>query len=240
MIFIIQHIEIESPGLFSSILQALDLDFRIIRVDLNEQLPFFEECTGLIVLGGPMGVGDISSKTYPWLKSELDFIKNVVDSSIPFIGVCLGAQLLAYAMGGGVRPLLFDSIPKAEIGWDSINPINSSSINRNFKDFPQSLHVLHWHSDQIILPEKAELLASSVRCREQMFKVREFAIGLQFHLEVTKEMVDELISNDLEFINNSLGPQGGSLLRRQNYQFANQTLPIREGLLSELIQSFFR
>ena len=99
------------------------------------------------------------------IDKERDFIKKELENERPIIGVCLGAQLLASAAGGDVEILKYGSPPKAlpEIGWSQIF-INKS--NKDFKAlFKDPFHVLHWHGDRILLPNKAVLIASSTRCR---------------------------------------------------------------------------
>ena len=102
---------------------------------------------------------------------ERDFIKKELENERPIVGVCLGAQLLASAAGGGVEILKCGSPPKAlpEIGWSQIF-IDKS--NKEFKSlFESPFHVLHWHGDRILLPNKAVLIASSARCKEQFFRL---------------------------------------------------------------------
>ena len=113
-----------------------------------------------------MGVKDIGSIKYPWLKSERDFIKSELKKKTRIIGVCLGAQLLANAAGGDVETLKYGSPPKPlpEIGWSPVF-FNQSDNNLN-KLCKTPFHVLHWHEDRILLPKNAELIASSNRCNE--------------------------------------------------------------------------
>ena len=112
----------------------------------------------------------------------------------------LGAQLLASAAGGDVEILKSGSPPKAlpEIGWSQIF-IDKS--NKDFKAlFEEPFHVLHWHGDRILLPNKAELIASSARCKEQFFRIGNFAYGLQFHIETTGRMINNWIKEDKDFV----------------------------------------
>ena len=189
---VLQHIEIEGPGLFYKVAKEENLILKIIRVDLGEKLPLLKASDILLIIGGPMGIKDINESKYAWLKKELDYIKNALNQDIGIIGVCLGSQLLAYAAGGDVEILTKGDPPKPfpEVGWSQIRSSRKESKdNLNFIEKP--IYVLHWHKDRILLPINAELIASSNRCREQFFKIGDSAYGLQFHIETTLEMANK-------------------------------------------------
>ena len=233
-LLVLQHVEIEGPGLFEQIAKERDLKIEIIRLDKNDNLPQTKEGDLILIMGGPMGVKDIGSERYPWLKLERDFVKRELENKRPIIGVCLGAQLLASAAGGDVEILKYGSPPKAlpEIGWSQLF-INKS--NNEFKElFEEPFHVLHWHGDRILLPNKAVLIASSVRCKEQFFRIGEFAYGLQFHIEATESMIKELIKEDKEFIYRALGINGQKILREENRKYIDKTFFKRRLLISKL------
>ena len=148
----------------------------------------------------------------------------------------MGAQLLAYAAGGDVETLQEEVSrqPLAEIGWDNIFP---QSLENNCKlttllgyPFP----VLHWHGDRILLPNTAELIASSCRCKEQLFSIGSLAYGLQFHVEIDDEMVNTWISEDQKFIFSALGADGQSILKQQQKEFGHKTLDSRLEFLNTL------
>ena len=233
-LLVLQHVEIEGPGLFEQIAKERDLKIEIIRLDKNDNLPQTKEGDLILIMGGPMGVKDIGSERYPWLKLERDFVKRELENKRPIIGVCLGAQFLASAAGGDVEILKYGSPPKAlpEIGWSQLF-INKS--NYEFKElFEEPFHVLHWHGDRILLPNKAVLIASSVRCKEQFFRIGEFAYGLQFHIEATESMIKELIKEDKEFIYRALGINGQKILREENRKYIDKTFLKRRLLISKL------
>ena len=121
-LLVLQHLEIEGPGLFEQFAKERDLKIEIIRLDNKNDLPQTKKGDLILIMGGPMGVKDIGSDRYPWLKLEKDFIKKELENERPIIGVCLGAQLLASAAGGDVEILKSGSPPKAlpEIGWSQI------------------------------------------------------------------------------------------------------------------------
>jgi len=235
-LLVLQHLEIEGPGLFEQFAKERDLKIKIIRLDKKDNLPQTKKGDLILIMGGPMGVKDIGSDRYPWLKLERNFIKRELENKIPIIGVCLGAQLLASAAGGDIEVLKYGSPPKAlpEIGWSEIF-IDKS--NKNFKElFEDPFHVLHWHGDRILLPNKAVLIASSARCKEQFFRIGNFAYGLQFHVETTGAMIDNWINEDKEFVFKGLGSSGQEILREENRKYSDKTFLKRKLLISKLFE----
>jgi len=233
-LLVLQHLEIEGPGLFKQFAEERDLVIEIIRLDKKDKLPKTKEGDLILIMGGPMGVKDIGSDKYSWLKLERDFIRRELENKRPLIGVCLGAQLLASAAGGDVEILKYGSPPKElpEIGWSPI--FFNQSDNDLIKFCETPFHVLHWHGDRILLPDNAELIASSKRCKEQFFKIGSLAYGLQFHIESTKEMTERWINEDKLFINRGLGPKGQEILREEDKQFREKTIVKRKLLINKL------
>ena len=235
-ILVLQHLEIEGPGLFEEFAREKDLKIKIIRLDKKDNLPQTKKGDLILIMGGPMGVKDIGSERYPWLKLEREFIKKELENKRPIIGICLGAQLLASAAGGDVEILKYGSPPKPlpEIGWSQIF-INKS--NKDFKElFEEPFHVLHWHGDRISLPDKAVLIARSQRCKEQFFRIGDFAYGLQFHIETTGAMIDKWIKEDKEFIFKGLGSNGQEILKEENRRYSDKTFQKRKLLISKLFE----
>ena len=235
-LLVLQHLEIEGPGLFEQFAKEQDLQIEVVRLDKKDPLPQTKKGDLILIMGGPMGVKDIGSERYPWLKLERDFIKKELENKRPMIGVCLGAQLLANAAGGNVEILKYGSPPKAlpEIGWSQIFKDKS---NKDLKDlFEEPFHVLHWHGDRILLPKKAVLIARTARCKEQFFKIDNFAYGLQFHIETTREIIDKWIKEDREFILKGLGENGQEILRKENKKYIDKTFLKRKLLISKLFE----
>ena len=234
---VLQHVEREGPGLFLQIAEERRLSVCTFRMDLGDSLPKLSNGDLLLVLGGPMGIRDIGNPIYPWLMKEVNLIKEALEKEVGIIGVCLGAQLLAYADGGDVE-LLLEGIshqPLAEIGWHTISSIGSYKANKMTRLLGKPFPVLHWHGDRILLPTKAELIASSSRCKEQLFKIGSFAYGLQFHIEIEDEMIGKWIEEDKKFIFSALGEDGQFILKKQQKKYGNKTLETRLEILNLLI-----
>jgi len=173
---VLQHVPYEGPGLIA--VQARDRGLELDRRHLysGDAVPSLEALAGLVVLGGPMGVGD--SEAHPHLKAELDLLAAAVAADVPVLGVCLGAQLLACALGGELLPAA-----TTEVGIGSVALTAAGEHDGVLGPAGRQVPVLHWHEDTFTLPPGAELLASSDKCVNQAFRVGR-AYGLQFHVEL--------------------------------------------------------
>lgn len=158
---------------------------RFFELDL---LPELSEFDWLIVMGGPMGVYD--DDKYNWLSPEKEFIRNSIQAGKTVLGICLGAQLIASALGAKVYPNR-----EKEIGWFPVSPEPDVDSIKFIGRAGDVVPVFHWHGDTFDLPSGAIRLASSEACLNQAFRIGEKVIGLQFHLEVTEKSVERLIVN---------------------------------------------
>ena len=230
--------EIEGPGLFSKIARKKGFKIEIIRLDLGDKLPNPNNGDILLILGGSMGIKDIDNAKYPWLEKEIKLIKSILNKDIGIIGVCLGAQLLSYAAGGDTELLKMGSPlrPKPEIGWGEIYSEDHQSEEEISLILKKPMKVLHWHEDRIILPKKAKILASSKNCKEQLFRIREKAYGLQFHLEAEVDMIYKWIEYYEDFIISGLGPQGPTYLKENEKKIEIETLNNRTLLIKKLFE----
>jgi GMP synthase-like glutamine amidotransferase len=145
-------------------------------------------------MGGPMSVNDEAA--FPWLVAEKRFVRDVIEAGIPVLGICLGAQVIANALGARVLPN-----PEKEIGWF---PIQATAADGPAFTFPESTTVFHWHGETFELPPGAVRLAKSEACANQAFQIGDKVIGLQFHLETTPDSAQEIIANSRHELTPSL------------------------------------
>ncbi len=181
-VFIFQHSEEEPPGIITQILEEKEVKFQIIHLYKDEELPSFEDCRALVVMGGPMGVNE--TEKYPFLAKEVPFIKGIIDAGTPCLGICLGSQLIARALGARIYPGTVK-----EIGWYKIKLTSAGLKDPLFRDFRKTT-IFQWHSDAFDLPKKAIHLASSEDFPNQAFRYGKSTYALQFHPEVTREMIN--------------------------------------------------
>jgi GMP synthase-like glutamine amidotransferase len=138
------------------------------------------DADALIFMGGPMSVND----DLPYIHREIEFIRSAISRRQPVLGVCLGAQLIAKALGARVR-----ANAVKEIGWFPVEFADTAARDPLFQGIEGAECVFHWHGETFDLPAGAELLVSSAACRHQAFRFGDRVYGLQFHLEVTPEMI---------------------------------------------------
>ena len=179
---ILQHINIEHPGIFLKFIREDNIKIDTIELDENEKIPNLDPYDAMIVMGGPMDTWQ--EETFPWLKTEKEAIHKFVSvNRKPYLGLCLGAQLLSEAIGGKVRKM-----KTPEIGVLKVSLKDNKSL---FKGLNKELKVLQWHSYEAYdLPSNANILASSAECNVQAFSFNN-AFGLQFHVEQTNETVPQ-------------------------------------------------
>jgi len=179
---VLQHINIEHPGIFLDFMKKDKIHIDTVELDEGEKIPKLDSYDAMIVMGGPMDTWQ--EEVYPWLKTEKEEIHKFVSvMKKPFLGLCLGAQLLSEAVGGKVRKM-----KTPEIGVMDISITNTGSI---FNGMNKNLKVLQWHSYEVCdLPKNTNLLASSPLCGVQAFSFGN-AFGLQFHVEQTNETVPQ-------------------------------------------------
>ncbi|MHB8791660.1 MAG: type 1 glutamine amidotransferase [Desulfobulbaceae bacterium] len=181
-----QHVPFEGLGSIEPWLESNGHTLTCTRFFESPDLPGPEAVDLLVVMGGPMSVND--EDKFPWLVLEKQFVREVIESGKPVLGICLGAQIIAKAMGAKVFPN-----QQKEIGWFPIHPISSCG-DAGFS-FPQSETVFHWHGETFDLPPGAIRLAKSEGCENQAFQLGKRVIGLQFHLETTPESAREIVSH---------------------------------------------
>ncbi len=184
----IQHVPFEGPASIAAWAEARGHGVTTSRLDRGEAMPDIGSLDWLLVMGGPMSVHE--EERYPWLAAEKTFIRQVIEAGKTIIGVCLGGQLIAAALGAGIR-----KAPRKEIGWFpvSLTPQARGSV---FGDaLPERFLAFHWHGDTFDIPQGAARLAETQACANQAFLYQGRVLGLQFHLEATPGSIAELVAH---------------------------------------------
>jgi GMP synthase (glutamine-hydrolysing) len=205
-VLVLQHIACEPPGAFEDVLVARAHE--LVRVELDEGEPIPDgPWDAIVAMGGPMSVNDEDDN--PWLVAEKRLIASHVREGRPFWGSCLGAQLLASALGARVY-----AGPAPEVGVLAVELTSAGADDPVMGSLPASIDTLQWHGDTFDLPEGGVLLASSPAYPHQAFRVGSTAYAVQFHVEVTEEMGVEWagVPAYAEYADRVLGPGGSDRL----------------------------
>lgn len=182
----------------------------VVEVDEGQPIPDPTEFDALLVFGGPMNVDEEAE--YPWLVAEKLAIERAVRAGVPYLGMCLGAQLLARCLGGRVYRAV-----RPEVGVLEVRLTDAAERDPVFSRLPDPLPCFQWHGDTFDLPPEATLLAASDVCPNQAFRWGSAAYGIQFHVEVTDDMAQAWseIPAYQASIEAVRGPQGLLELRRE-------------------------
>ena len=183
---VLQHIEAEHPGILRDFMAKDGVRWDAVELDEGEEIPSLDGYDAMVVMGGPMDVWE--EDVHPWLVPEKAAIAEAVrEREMPFLGVCLGHQLLADALGGEVG-----AMPSPEVGILDVELTGEGLRDPVIGSAPPSFKALQWHGAEVTrLPEGGVALARSPVCPVQAFRVGESAFGIQYHVELTDATVHE-------------------------------------------------
>jgi GMP synthase (glutamine-hydrolysing) len=185
----VQHTPVETLGTLEAALRGADVPLAYLRTHEREPVPVSAEgLGGLVVLGGPMSVYE--TERYPHLEDEIQLIQDALERGTPILGVCLGSQLLACALGATV-----ESMGEKELGWGEVETTSEAIYDPLFGALGRSFTAFHWHGDAFELPEGGTLLASSRSTLVQAFQFEQRAYGILFHLEVDERLVRGVLAD---------------------------------------------
>lgn len=233
-LLVFQHSAREPLGILDPLIRKAR--FRVRYVNFSRQpdaLPDVGKYNGLIVLGGPMNVDQ--QHLYPHLTTEIASIQEALRREIPILGICLGAQLLAAALGANVRPNAV-----REIGWYRLHPTAAAQSDKLCRHFDGSQHVFQWHAYTFDLPPGAVHLASTPTCPNQAFRFGERAYGLQFHLEADQQLVERWLHvPEYRAEAEASGPEHHlDHILRETHGRAPQSTEIAERVFGDFIELF--
>ena len=183
----LQHVPFEDLAYIGDWLSHTAHQVSTSQLYNGDNLPQQEDFDALIIMGGPMGIYD--DEQHPWLAQERAFIKQSIENNKPVLGVCLGSQFIADALGSKVYPN-----SQKEIGWFTLEKAKNAHSSAFSNAFPESFTALHWHGDTFDLPESASLLLSSEACTNQAFSFDDRVVALQFHLEMTEDSTQAIVT----------------------------------------------
>ncbi|HET9950399.1 MAG TPA: type 1 glutamine amidotransferase [Candidatus Eisenbacteria bacterium] len=209
-IHLLQHVAHEGPAAIADWAAARGHTLAATRLDRGEPLPAVGDFEMLVVMGGPMSVNDEAA--YPWLVAEKEFIAATIREDRRILGVCLGSQMIAAALGKRVH-----AASRPEIGWFPVRARREAAASRTFGGVAGSFTPFHWHGETFELPEGAIHLAESDACPNQAFEIEfdggpsrggALALALQFHMEATEAGVRAMCEAEKESL--ARGASGGA------------------------------
>ncbi len=185
MILYLKHVDIEGPETIAPFFESHGYQTHILELYNGAAFPqTLDGIDAVICLGGPMNVYE--EDKYPFLKDENIFIQKLLDKKIPYLGICLGSQLLAKAAGGVVL-----RSPVEEIGWRTVILTDDGLRDPLFKGLQQKLLVYQWHGDTFAIPQNGKWLVKGEDCPHQALRIGPCAYGFQFHIEITDKSIRE-------------------------------------------------
>jgi GMP synthase-like glutamine amidotransferase len=258
---ILQHVSYEGAGRIIPIFRDHGIRTEVRRLDQGDEVPRdLDDIRVLVVMGGPMGVADIDDLRYPYLKQEVDLLKRIIGSDRAFLGICLGAQLLAHAAGAKVYPNAkpgatpdAPATPMPEIGWGPVAfpfPGGTEPIVMGLHD---GVPMFHWHFDTFDLPKLPAppnsapppappppsgnaLLSSTKACKNQAFRFKTRIFGFQYHMELTEEGIDAILSAGKDDVAKVLGPDGAEKIRQDTARNYPQYARLGDRIISNFVQ----
>jgi GMP synthase (glutamine-hydrolysing) len=185
-VLVVQHEPFEGPGTLADVLSQCER--RLVRTFAGDEVPADLEEDGVVVLGGGMGVHD--ADRYPHLRDEMRLLALCVRRRRPTLGICLGSQLLAAALGASVG-----KARRKEIGWFAVDLLPGARDDGLFAGLPPSFTAFHWHGDAFELPAGAVPLAATAATPLQAFRFGDIAWGVQFHLETDAPVLGAMLES---------------------------------------------
>jgi GMP synthase (glutamine-hydrolysing) len=233
-LLVCQHVPFEILGTLNPLFKSSG--FRIRYVNFGRQpdaKPSLDGYHGLVILGGPMNAHQV--RRYPHLTTEIHLIQEAVERGMPVLGICLGAQLIARALGAEVT-----GNQTKEIGWYEVSPTGEGKHDPLLRHFGESETIFQWHGDTFGVPREALRLASSPACSNQAFRFRTNVYGLQFHLEVDERMIERWLNIPMhkKEIESLKGEIDSQVIRRETRIYMKRLKQLSESTFGEFIKLF--
>jgi GMP synthase (glutamine-hydrolysing) len=246
---ILQHVAHEGPGRIIPVFRDFGIQTEVRRLDRGDEVPSdLDSFRMLIVLGGPMGVADVSGDKFAFLAKEVELIQRIIAADRPVLGICLGAQLIAHAAGAKVSPN-----PTPELGWGPVTfpfPGGTEPIVGGMVD---GAPMFHWHFDTFELPKLPppanppapggpppatgnSLLSSSAACKNQAFRFKTKIFGFQYHIELDRPGIDALVAGNREQLAQVHGSEGEQRIRQDTEKYYPRYARMGDRVLGNFVQ----
>jgi GMP synthase (glutamine-hydrolysing) len=233
-LLVCQHVAFEILGTLDPLLR--DAGFRIRYVNFGRDphaRPSLESYQGLVILGGPMNVDELDA--HPHLRTELELIEAALKTNVPMLGICLGAQLIAKALGARVRRNAVK-----EIGWYDLSVSAAGKADPLLGHLRENEKIFQWHGDTFDVPAGGVHLASSPTCENQAFRYGTSVYGFQFHLEVDQPLIKRWLQvpvhlRELEKVRGVIDP---AVIERETPQYIGRSSELSDQVFGALIDMF--
>ncbi len=233
-LLVFRHVAHEILGTLDPLLRNSGFRMKYVNFERNpDAKPNINNYDGLIVLGGPMNVDQ--TKQSHNLGTEIEIIKRAIDSQKPVLGICLGSQLLAKALGAEVRKNI-----RPEIGWYDVTPTSEGTKDNLISRFDGTEKIFQWHGDTFDLPNDAVHLASSHYCNNQAFKYGNNVYGFQFHLEVDTRLIERWLKvpENKKDIENTNGKISSEIIRKQTPKHIKRLIDLSNAVFGQFFDHF--
>lgn len=233
-VLVFQHVAFEILGTLDPLFKSYGFRIRYVNFGRHpEATPRLEGYDGLVVLGGPMSVGEVDRR--PHLETEVQLIREAIGREMPILGICLGAQLIARALGAPVG-----RNPTKEIGWYDVEPTREGREDALFRHFGPSEKIFQWHGDRFAIPDGAVHLASTATCPGQAFRYGQNVYALQFHMEVDERLIERWLRTpvhreELERLAGRIDPE---TIRRETRARIAPAKQLSDRVFSEWVKLF--
>ena len=233
-LLVCQHVAFEILGTLDPLFKSSGFRIRYVNFGRHpDAQPSLEGYDGLVVLGGPMNANQVDR--YRHLATEMNLIEQAIGKGIPVLGVCLGAQLIARALGAKVT-----ENQEKEIGWYDVSPTEEGKGDPLLAHFRNREKIFQWHGDTFEIPSEAVHLVDSSTCPNQAFRYRNNVYGLQFHLEVDEPMIERWLrvpmhKKEIESLNGKIDPQR---IRQETTTYIQRLKQLGDQTFGEFIKLF--
>jgi GMP synthase (glutamine-hydrolysing) len=260
---VLQHVPYEGPGRLVDVFRDYGIPVQIRHLHKGDEVPTdLDEVRVLVVLGGPMGVADVGGSKYPFLEKEVAVLKRLVAADRPVLGICLGAQLLAFAAGAKVYPNVKPGAkpedpptPMPEFGWGPVTfpfPGGTEPLVMGLMD---GAMMFHWHFDTFDLPKlpapppppagtppgppppTGNVLISTTRtCKNQAFRFKNRLFGFQYHFEMNQEGIEAVLQNAGEDVAKVVGSEGIKKIREETPRHYSRHARLGNRIMQNFVQ----
>jgi GMP synthase (glutamine-hydrolysing) len=237
---VLKQVAHEGPARIATALERAGFQLEIRELSAGEAVPpNLEGYDALIAMGAPLGVSDAKDPRFSYLARELELLQLAVERDFPTLGVCLGSQLLAAAAGARVYPNVVGEPPQLhrEVGWGAVHFTETPEREPVLRGLEPAELMLHWHGDTFDLPRNAVLLASTLPCKNQMYRIGQHVFGVQFHPELEERDIQHWLELDPGYVRSALGPDGPERVSAEARRYFPRYRERSEVLVANLVNA---